>query len=234
MTSSPPESQLEAIAALADPVRRKLYLLVSSKDGDTTREGAARALGISRAAATFHLERLVADGLLDASYRRVSGRRGPGAGRPARVYRGPTKELRVQIPGRDYELLARLLLEGLGELDTPDGSHDAARRLGSALGAQARRQAGSRPSRERLVASLTEVLRDRGFEPRSGGDGEVRLGNCPFHALARDHRDAVCSLNLSIMQGVLAGLRSPRIEAVLDPQPGMCCVAFRANSGSRA
>jgi predicted ArsR family transcriptional regulator len=229
MSESRAERELAGIAPLVDTVRRRLYFLVASRTGEVTREEAARALGISRPAATFHLEKLVEEGLLEADYRRVSGRRGPGAGRPARVYRGPAREIRVQIPARDYELMARLLLEGLGEkeMGTPKGALETAREFGTSIGSQARGRAGKRPNSDRLVRTLTRVLRDRGFEPQSG-DVELRLGNCPFHALSRDYRDVVCPMNLSMMKGVLEGLRARNVEAVLDPQPGMCCVAFRA------
>lgn len=229
MSDSHAERQLEGIAALAHPLRRRLYLHVTSQTGDVTREEAAEAVGITRPAATFHLEKLVEDGLLDATYRRVSGRGGPGAGRPPRVYRGPTRDIRVQIPPRDYELMARLILDGLGQTrrSAPKGSHEAARDHGMSIGAEARRRAGKRPNRERLLQALIATLRDQGFEPQTG-EGDLRLGNCPFHALSRDYRDFVCPTNLSMMQGVLEALRVRNVEAVLDPQPGMCCVAFRS------
>jgi len=229
------ETQLDEIAALADPVRRRLYVLVSSHEGDVTREQARRALGITRAAATFHLEKLVDEGLLAADYRRVSGRRGPGAGRPARVYTGPAKEVRIQIPARDYELIARLLLEGLNQKSqsAPKIAHEAARKFGKTLGIEARQGAGTRPNRTHLIQALTNVLRDRGFQPQWRKDGELSLGNCPFDALSRDYRDAVCPTNLSMMHGALDGLRAPGIEAVLDPQPGMCCVTFRPKTRRR-
>jgi predicted ArsR family transcriptional regulator len=53
------------------------------------------------------------------------------------------------------------------------------------------------------------------------------LRNCPFDALVSDHRDVVCGMNLSLMDGVVAGLRLRGVEAVLDPRPGMCCVVWR-------
>ena len=53
---------------------------------------AAASVGISRALAAFHLDRLVKDGLLIPEYRRLSGRTGPGAGRPAKLYRRAPRE----------------------------------------------------------------------------------------------------------------------------------------------
>lgn len=54
----------------------------------------------------------------------------------------------------------------------------------------------------------------------------MRLRNCPFQALAQDHPDLVCGMNLSMATGLLAGLGAGSLEARLDPQPGMCCVAL--------
>src|SRR5947209_3871012 len=113
MNRSPAERQLAEIALLGDPVRRRLYLYVVSQSGEVSRENAARAIGISRPAAAFHLEKLVLDGLLEADYRRLSGRRGPGAGRPARVYRRSARDVSIHVPPRDYELVARFLLRGM-------------------------------------------------------------------------------------------------------------------------
>src|SRR6266571_1507623 len=98
MTPSPAERQLAEIALLGDPVRRRLYLYVVGQPGEVSREQAARAVGISRPAAAFHLEKLLEEGLLEADYRRLSGRRGPGAGRPARVYRRPPRDVSVHVP----------------------------------------------------------------------------------------------------------------------------------------
>src|SRR2546427_367435 len=113
MTGSAAERQLAGIAVLGDPVRRRLYLYVVDQPGEVSREAAARAVGITRPAAAFHLEKLVEEGLLEAGYRRLSGRRGPGAGRPARVYRRAAREVHIDLPSRDYELVARVLLPGV-------------------------------------------------------------------------------------------------------------------------
>ena len=76
---------LAALRLLDEPVRRRLYDWVAAQDEPVGREQAASATGISRALATFHLDKLADAGLLEASYRRLTGRVGPGAGRPARV-----------------------------------------------------------------------------------------------------------------------------------------------------
>src|SRR6266550_5151777 len=97
------DSTIGRIAALADPVRRALYLFVARGPGQVSRDRAARGVRISRALAAFHLDKLVRHGLLEASYRRLGKRRGPGAGRPAKLYRRSGLQLQVSLPPREYE-----------------------------------------------------------------------------------------------------------------------------------
>jgi len=67
------------------------------------------------------------------------------------------------------------------------------------------------------------VLEAHGFEPRVEDDA-VKLGNCPFHALAQRHTELVCGMNLHLIQGLLDGLPDSPFRAVLCPSPGDCCV----------
>src|SRR4051794_41980319 len=80
-------AQVAAVAALAEPTRRRLYEYVVRRPHPVSRDDVAGALGVPRPTAAFHLDRLVADGLLDVHYERRTGRTGPGAGRPAKLYR---------------------------------------------------------------------------------------------------------------------------------------------------
>ena len=64
------------------------------------REQAAAGVGVARHVAKFHLDRLVADGLLAFEYRRPGGRGGPGAGRPAKLYRPTDSGVDVSLPER--------------------------------------------------------------------------------------------------------------------------------------
>jgi predicted ArsR family transcriptional regulator len=229
---SPAPSSIDDITVLAEPVRRRLYAWVSDQPEPVGRDAAASAVGIGRPLAAFHLDRLVAAGLLDVTYRRLSGRTGPGAGRPAKLYRRSGRELQVSIPARRYELAAGLFADALaagaaGDAPTTEALATAASRFGASLGEEARRRAGSRPGRAALIAAALDVLGEAGFEPTTATDEVIALRNCPFDAIAKTHRDIVCGMNLSLMDGVIAGLRATGIAAELDPQPGMCCVVWR-------
>jgi predicted ArsR family transcriptional regulator len=220
--------QIERLAVLAEPARRRLYDFVLTRGAPVGRDEAARALRIDRSLAAFHLDRLAEAGLLDTEYKRISGRTGPGAGRPAKLYRTSKREVAFSAPPRNYGLVARILSEAI-EPDTEraDAARRAARDKGIRIGQEAKRRAGARASGDRLGRTLVDVLRDNGFEPVRAG-GEIRLRNCPFDALAADHRDLVCGMNLSLQEGIVAGLDARDLQAVFTPAEGMCCVAFRA------
>lgn len=229
MPSDP--TNIEAVALLDEPVRRALYEWVVGAGRAVSRDEAAAGVGVSRALAAFHLDRLVKAVLLEPEYRRLSGRSGPGAGRPAKLYRRSEREVAVSLPDRRYQLAAGLLADSIersGADIPPPGLRAAARELGQAAGKEARAEAGPRPSRSRLRERLIAALRERGYEPREEETGEIRLGNCPYHALVEDHRQLVCGMNLALAEGLIAGLGEDHITARLDPQPGWCCVALDA------
>src|SRR4051794_5957379 len=109
--------QVAGVGALADPVRRALYRFVVESDEPVSRDQAAAGVALPRHTAKFHLDRLVADGLLDVEFRRLSGRRGPGAGRPSKLYRRSGRQLSVSIPPRRYDMAGG----GLAEAGGPAG-----------------------------------------------------------------------------------------------------------------
>jgi predicted ArsR family transcriptional regulator len=227
-------SQISAIASLNEPVRRALYFYVLHQPEPVGREQAAQGVGITKELAAFHLEKLLEEGLLDVEYRRLSGRSGPGAGRPSKLYLPSRRQVQITFPERRYDLAATLLAQAIdeGKGDTARAVDRVARQFGETLGAQARRHMGRRPGTSRLIDKACEVLRDQGFEPTRTGS-EVRLRNCPFDTISKEHTDLICGMNLSLAQGLLTGLQAEGVEVCLDPQPGMCCVALSAGRRSR-
>ncbi|MFJ7333092.1 helix-turn-helix transcriptional regulator [Streptomyces sp. NPDC101116] len=207
---------VSAVAALDEPTRRRLYDHVVRQPEPVSRDEAAEALGLARQTAAFHLDRLAGEALLDVVYERRSGRTGPGAGRPAKLYRRSAQEVTVSLPERHYELAGRLLAQALEESEsTGEPVRSVLHRKAHGLGA---RLAG--PGR---AAEVFAVLEEQGFEPRSDGEAIV-LGNCPFHALAREHTQTVCGMNLHLLRGLLDGLAESGLRARLAPSPGHCCV----------
>ena len=167
------------------------------------------------------------DGLLEVSFARRTGRTGPGAGRPAKLYRRASREFTISLPPRDYELAARIFA-GAVERD-PSGRAWAALResaqvFGREVAAEVDRRASGR-SESRRLAVLEEVLSERGYEPFQDEDGVIRLRNCPFERLADAHRQTVCGMNLALLEQAAASPKGT-LTAVLDPRPGLCCVAL--------
>jgi len=225
------ERQIAAIASLHEPARRGLYLYVSSRRREVGRDEAARALRISRALAAFHLDKLVQQGLLETSYRRLTGRRGPGAGRPAKLYRRSIRQVDFTLPRRRYELAGRLLAQALTAAGSPAARRAlrrAATAVGHGLGAATRRARGGQ-GRDRVLSGALAVLDACGYEP-ARVNGDIRLRNCPFEALANQCRPLVCGMNLALLEGVLKGAAARRVRAELDPQPGACCVVLRTTA----
>ncbi|WP_372664723.1 helix-turn-helix transcriptional regulator [Amycolatopsis kentuckyensis] len=203
---------LAAVAALDEPTRRRLYEYVVRRPAPVSRDDVAAALAVPRATVAFHLDRLVEEQLLVVEYERRSGRTGPGAGRPAKLYRRSDRQVSVSLPERHYELAGELLASAIEEADETGGS---AREI---LGRRAREHGAGLAAPDIVVA-----LEEHGFEPRVEGDG-VLLANCPFQRLARTHTRLVCEMNLGLVEGLLDSSGDRRLRARLDPQPGFCCV----------
>jgi len=218
----PLADRVAAVTALDDPVRRALLDLVSRSDTAVSRDEAAETLGLTRRAAAFHLDRLADEGLLTVEFRRLTGRSGPGAGRPSKLYRRAADEVAVTIPERRYDLAGELLAAAV-EASTRSGepARDALMRLATDAG----RGMGA------ASGALVNVLEDNGFEPRPDGDGGIVLGNCPFHRLAQRHTDIVCHLNLELLRGAAEGADDHDHTVVLDPEVGRCCVRAVRSQG---
>ncbi|MGH9083613.1 MAG: helix-turn-helix transcriptional regulator, partial [Acidimicrobiales bacterium] len=217
--------QVTALAALGEPVRRRIYECAAARPSGVSRDGAAQALGVSRSVVAFHLDKLVEAGLLQADFRRPPGRTGPGAGRPAKWYRRADGEITVSIPERRYELAAVLLAEAV-ERATTDGvpvvaalrevARQHGRRIGAPLGETGAQAA---PMADRLAALLAE----HGYEPAACGT-TLTVANCPFHHLAEEHRDLVCAMNHELLCGVAEAAGLPGDAARLEPALDRCCV----------
>ena len=228
------DADVISVGALGDPLRRALYRYVVAEVAPVNRDQAAKAVGVARHTAKFHLDKLVADGLLDVEFARPPGRGGPGAGRPAKLFRRAARELTVSLPPRHYDLAGRLLAQAVTDaqrdaVPVADALARAAREWGRSLGREAGERAGAQPSRATTLAAITAILTEGGYEPRSDASG-LTLANCPFHALSQDFTHLVCGMNLELIDGLIEGLGRSGLEARLDPAPDRCCVRILQSS----
>jgi predicted ArsR family transcriptional regulator len=230
MTREDLAGQVAGVAALADPIRRDLFLYVSAQPAPISRDQASDALGIPRHTAKFHLDKLAEEGLLDISFKRLSERRGPGAGRPTKLYARSSRQLSVILPERRYDLAGHLLASAVDNAAAQgraviDALKAAAAGWGRSVADRARSAAGFHPSRERLLACTCQALTENGYEAQRSGDTIV-LCNCPFDALAQEHTELVCGMNLAIMTAVTEQLQETALAARLEPAPDRCCVVL--------
>jgi predicted ArsR family transcriptional regulator len=228
----PPAASVDAVAALSDGLRRRLYRFIRHARRPVTREEAAAEVGISRKLAAFHLDKLVDVGLLRGHTESPSRPR--KVGRAPKLYEPAEATVAMSIPARQHELLAEILVEAI--LTEPE--HGAARRAaletararGATLGAAARDRARpGRLGRERALTLAEQTLASLGFEPHRHSTTRVQLGNCPFHPLASQAPDLVCAINHAFLAGYLSGLDATGVAAVLAPEPGRCCVELTAS-----
>jgi predicted ArsR family transcriptional regulator len=208
--------RIASVATLDDPTRRAVFDFVSSSTSAVTRDATADALHITRRIAASHLDKLAEQGLLSVEFRRLHARTGPGAGRPAKLYRRSVTEVAVSVPERKYDLVAGLFAAAIAEaIDTGDDIAEildkTAYDAGQAIAV----------TTLNLITRLEEI----GYEPREteSDDGGLILANCPFHGLAQHHADLVCGLNLNLLRGMTTGAGAD-YRLILDPSPGRCCV----------
>ena len=149
------------------------------------------------------------------TFARPEGRTGPGAGRTAKLYALAQSEVSVSLPARNYRLLGSLLAQA-ASADTSGAVlaalHQAARSEGRKLG-----QDGD---------GLVPLLDELGYEPEVDEHGEISMRNCPFHQVAQQQAELVCSMNYELVSGALEGCQLDCSRAELSPQPGRCCIVI--------
>ncbi|MEU4575533.1 helix-turn-helix transcriptional regulator [Nonomuraea sp. ATR24] len=225
------QPSLDAVAALGDDLRRRMYDFIRRAGTPVTRDEAAASVGISRKLAAFHLDKLVDVGLLTARYAQPSGAR--RVGRAPKVYEPAGLDVRVSIPQREHGLLAAILLEAVRAQAPGEPGRDAALRVaglrGRALGeAERDRLKPGRLGAERALTCAAQTLESHGFEPDRVTPTLMRLRNCPFHPLAAEDPDLVCAINHAFLAAFLDGLGASAVDAALRPREGACCVELGA------
>lgn len=224
------DAGLTPLAALAEPLRRRLFLYVASTSEPVGRDEAAAALGVARSVAAFHLDKLADVGVLAVEYRRPPGRTGPGAGRPAKLYRAVEDELTFSVPERRYELVAAVLARAVADAEAEsipvaEALRKTARTFGRAMGADSGDLDGATPNDS--LNRVAGVLSQYGYQPRVE-PARITLENCPYRALAEENREVVCRMNLRLLKGVLRGAGATDLLARPDPSTGRCCVTITA------
>ncbi|MBT2566511.1 helix-turn-helix domain-containing protein [Arthrobacter sp. ISL-85] len=213
--------RIAAVASLTDTKRLQLFELVAASPGAVGRDEVAEAAGMARSTVSFHLDRLVQDGLLAVEFHKPAGRTGPGSGRPAKMYRPVGGEVGASVPDRNYDLAGELMAAAI------EANQDEGGPVGDSL-----RAVAFRKGRELAEGSvgLEEFLAEAGYQPEPDGEGGYLLPNCPFHRLSRAHTAVVCDMNGAFLRGAAVGCGSPEDCVAPAAGPGHCCARIRGGS----
>ena len=214
MRRRPWAGRLAAVASLGDEKRRQLFEFVSASDGAVGRDEAAEAVDLPRSTASFHLERLVKDGLLAVEFHKPAGKTGPGSGRPAKMYRTAEPEIGAFVPDRNYDLAGELLAAAI-EHSSSGGTPVREALLVTSREAGRTAAAGN--------GTLEGFLTAEGYQPEPDGAGGLTLLNCPFHRLADRHPDTVCAMNGAFLRGAASGCGDSEDRVLGNDTPGQCC-----------
>jgi len=218
-----------AAALLASPVRRRVVdTLARGGQGTDHRSMTAAQLGaevgLHVTTMRFHLDRLVAAGVVEASLVRPGG-----AGRPRKVYalaagslhdvdaRAEVDHLRM-LSG----LLARTVGEGVsGHSITPveAGRRWAKEHIAPELASPPADSPGRWLGK---LAQMIDLLQEWGYTPElrtseGGRVAEVTLAHCPFLDLARANPVVVCGIHRGLIGGSLAQLGETATRVSLEP-----------------
>ena len=203
---------MDALEAVGDPELRATLLFVRGARRPVSIAEVARAHDVHRNVARRRLERLAAAGLLVAGFERRTGRTGPGAGRPAKVYAPAPETAAIEFPERRYADLIGLLVDAMPKRRLSD----AGARFGTELAAAA----GIEPERDRRAGleRMCDAVGALGFQARlgrlDGTSAEILTPTCPLRPLVVAN-PAASELDHGLWRGlVAAALEEVRVEDV--------------------
>ena len=202
---------MDRLDAIGESSLREALLFVRGSAQPVTADEAAAVLGVHRSVARSRLERLARAGVLDTSFARRSGRTGPGAGRPAKLYSPAPEAQALEFPARRLPALFARLLDQL----PADGREQALREAGEDFGRDLARAAGLQPSArvEDGLGRVCAAVRSLGFHAALDRvDGDVAVidtPTCPLRPLVTERPAAAL-----IDRGMWAGLVEQGVDGV--------------------
>lgn len=190
----------------------------------------ATALGLHVTTVRFHLDQLVAGGLVRAAFSHDFG-----VGRPRKVYDVAPGALDPVRADHGYRALAELLTESFATDVTPaEAGRDWARRHVPARRTPPATTAGQWLGK---VAQVVDVLQDWGYTPElstsdAGRTCRIDLPACPFLDLARTNPAVVCGIHRGLIAGAMQQLGEDDTEVTLLPfvGPDLCRAQVRTRT----
>lgn len=195
-------------AVLGDPTRFSIYqYLATSGVPAVSAQDIAQRFGLHPNVARMHLNKLKEIGLLVARPEKT-GR----GGRPSFVYALSGESVSLNLPPREYRLLAELLCRALALLGEQGlvALEEVGRGYGRQLADQVYAQLEVPPEDvpvEQLLVAAAQVLSQQGLEAevvRDGGaSATLTLHNCSFEEVAARYPRFICHLCRGLVQGLL-------------------------------
>lgn len=224
-------------ALLTSAVRRRIVEHLAELprlggSGRTREQGLTAAelgavLGLHTTTVRFHLDQLVAAGILRSQFVRSGG-----AGRPAKRYAVEDAELGAgPQPSSEgpYRLLATLLADAMsedeeGRLTPEEAGREWVRRTMAARRGEQDAPGTAQTTGEWVgkVGAVVDLLTEWGYVPDlslDGAEGDVTLTlhDCPFRDLARVHPDVVCGVHRGLLRGALESAGEDLAHVSLTP-----------------
>jgi predicted ArsR family transcriptional regulator len=202
---------LDRLAAAGDPQLRRILLYARGRRDPFTAAEAAADLDVHGNVARSRLDRLVEAGFLGVALERRGGRRGPGAGRPAKVYRVAAELEGVEFPDRRLAELIGLLVGRIPARGRARALREAGEEFGLNLGVRAGLKASSnvRTGLERVCDALGTLGFHASIKSLEGDTAILESATCPLRPLVVRRPDAD-----GIDQGMWAGLVERGIRGV--------------------
>jgi predicted ArsR family transcriptional regulator len=197
-------------SAFGDPTRREIYLFAHEQedDGGVTASEVADRFALHPNVARHHLDKLAGGGYLEVHVAR-DGR--AGAGRPSKRYRPTGKQIAVEVPVRQDDVLITLLGRALNLLPR-EQAETMAEDVGIEYGRVMARSLGEAGEHQRSFRSALHAVADaltaHGFAAHAEKrNNELRIvsEHCPFGGAAIDN-PVICAVDRGMVKGMLSAL----------------------------
>jgi predicted ArsR family transcriptional regulator len=237
---------LDRLAAAGDPPLRRVLLYARSQHDPFTAHEVAVALGVHRNVARSRLDRLAEAGFLMVSRERRGGRDGPGAGRPANVYRVAPELEAIEFPDRRLAELIGLLVGQLPVRSREKALREAGEDFGRSLAAAASLKASAnvRAGLQHVCDALGSLGFQAAVRSLEGDTAVLETATCPLRPLVMNWPDAGgidggmwAGLVERGVRGVSAGViecETPRCRSADVPCSVLLSLGRQAASGRTA
>lgn len=212
------DPDLQTHKALGDVSRFRILEELRAQGALDSRE-LGKLVGLHPNTVRFHVERLIAAGLVRQVTAPAAGR-----GRPRVLYEAAAGV--TSAPDSGYQLLAQILA---GYLATTERAQATAESAGRAWGRYLteKPQPFAQVSAEEATEKVVGLFGELGFMPEAveqAGEKRILLHRCPFRQMSDANQKVACAVHLGMLKGALSEMGAPVEATRLDPfvEPTLC------------